>query len=299
MARRPTAADSKLTANPTPLTNLIFVVNIVRHFIAGFATALIAASYIYAQSEPMHGTLVVAVPVDTGLVVCADKRLNNAVAGTFSDDNVKVRRAGPDAVFAATHTVGFYDRKSQKLAFDAFKTTQDYVDKVPFRNDKEFWDGLKLAILQQMFIYLSGKPYASWPETDTANRGLLFNLIFYAMNNGKPYSQTVKVLYEKKKTPVVTVMPPFAELITAPKLSGKGRDVLKYLDGSPSTVKDLAISKFDERTFAVSTTHARDAIDFSRKLFVLTSTAVPQAQVSPTFDCALLDRTTGFRMLQP
>ena len=265
--------------------------------IAVLTVALIAASSIFGQTDRFGGTLVVAVPVDVGLVVCADKRLNNAEAGSFSDDNIKVRRAGPDAVFAATHTVGFFDRKSQKLAFDAFKTTQDYVDKNPFRNDKDFWDGLKVAILQGMFTYLSGKPYASWPETDTANRGLLFNLIFYAMNNGRPYSQTVKVLYEKKKTPVVTVMPPFAELVTAPKLSGKGRDVMKYLDRSPSVANDPAILKFDERTFTVATTRTSDAIEFSRKLFALTNAAVPQAHVSSTFDCALLDKATGYRPL--
>jgi len=262
-----------------------------------FACVAICVSVSFAQTDRAHGTLVVAVPVDVGLVVCADKRLNNAEAGTFNDDFVKVRRAGPDAVFAATHTVGFYDRKSQKLAFDAFKTTQDYVDKTPFSNTKPFWDGLKVSILQGMFTYLSGKPYASWPETDTANRGLLFNLIFYSISNGRPYSQTVKVLYEKKKSPVVTVMPPFAELVTAPKLSGKGRDVMKYLDRSPSVANDPAILKFDERTFTVATTRTSDAIDFSRKLFALTNTAVPQAHVSSTFDCALLDRTTGYRSL--
>jgi hypothetical protein len=266
-------------------------------FIAGLTVALVAAASISGQTDKLGGTLVVAVPVDVGLVVCADKRLNNAEAGSFSDDHIKVRRAGPDAVFAATHTVGFYDRKSQRLAFDAFKTTQDYVDKHPFSNDKDFWDGLKVAILQGMFTYLSGKPYASWPDTDTENRGLLFNLIFYAMNNGRPYSQTVKVLYEKKKTPVVTVMPPFAELITAPKLSGKGREVMKYLDRSPSAANDPAILKFDERTFTVATTRTSDAIEFSRKLFALTNSVVPQAHVSSTFDCALLDRTSGFRMV--
>ena len=268
----------------------------VRTIIAVFL-AIVAAISVTAQTDRLHGTLVVAVPVDVGLVVCGDKRLNNAEAGSFSDDNLKVRRAGPDAVFAATHTVGFYDRKSGKMAFDAFKTTQDYVDKNPFRNDKEFWDGLKVAILQQMLAYLSTKPYASWPETDTANRGLLFNVIFYSISNGRPYSQTVKVMYEKKKTPVVTVMPPFAELVTAPKLSGKGRDVMKYLDRTPAVANDPAILKFDERSFTVATTHTTDAIEFSRKLFLLTTTAVPQAHVSPTFDCALLDRNTGYRML--
>jgi hypothetical protein len=255
-----------------------------------FACLAIGVSVSFAQTDRLQGTLVVAVPVDVGLVVCADKRLNNAEAGSFTDDVVKVRRAGTNAVFAATHTVGFYDRKSQKLAFDAFETVQDYVDKNPFSNTKPFWDGLKVSILQGMFTYLSGKPYASWPETDTANRGLLFNLIFYSISNGRPYSQTVKVLYEKKNTPVVNVMPPFADLVTAPKLSGKGRDVMKYLDRTPSVANDPAILRFDERTFSVATTR-------SRKLFTLANTAVPQAHVSSTFDCALLDRTTGYRPL--
>ena len=259
-----------------------------------FAYAAIPVS---AQIERKRGTLVVAVPVDVGLVACADKRLYNPDAGTFTDDFVKIRKAGPNAVFAATHTVGFYDRKSKLMAFDAFKVTQGYVDNHPYRNDKEFWDGLKLTILQNLFIYLSGQPHAAWPETDTANRGLMFNLIFYALNNGKPYSQTVKVLYEKKKMPVVTVLPPVAELVTSPKLAGKGRDVLKYLDRTPAVANDPSILRFDERTFSVATTRTPDAIDFARKLFVLTNKAVPEAQVSSNFDCALIDRNTGYRAL--
>ena len=261
------------------------------------AVLLAAAVSTFAQIDRERGTLVVAVPVEAGLVACADKRLYNADAGTLTDDFVKIRRAGPNAVFAATHTVGFYDRKSRLMAFDAFKVTQDYVDKNPYRNDKEFWDGLKLAILQRMFTYLSTQPYRTWPETDSANRGLLFNLIFYALNNGKPYSQTVKVLYEKKRTPVITVLPPVAEIIDSPRLAGKGRDVLKYLDRTPSAANDPAILRFDERRFSASTTKTPDAIEFARKLFALTSTAVPQAQVSPTFDCALLDRNSGYRAL--
>lgn len=258
---------------------------------------LVLALPLHAQIDRVGGTLVVAVPVDVGLVACADKRLFNADAGTFTDTFIKVRRAGPNAVFAATHTVGFYDRKSKLMAFDAFDVVQDYVDKNPFRNDKEFFDGLKVAIMQQIFTFLSGQPYASWPETDAANRGLLFNLIFYSLNNGLPYSQTVKVLYEKRKTPVVTVMPPVAELIDSPTLAGKGRDVLKYLERTPSVANDPAILRFDERTFSITSTKTIDAIGFARKLFVLTSTAVPEAQVSPTFDCTLLDRTSGYRRL--
>ena len=85
----------------------------------------------------------------------------------------------------------------------------------------------------------------------------------------------------------------------SPVLAGKGRDVLKYLDRTPTVAKDPAILRFDERTFSVTTTSTLDATEFARRLFLLTSTVVPQAHVSPTFDCALLDRTTGYRMLQP
>jgi len=252
-----------------------------------------------AQTDREQGTLVIAIPVDVGLVACADKRLKNLDTGTFTDDFVKVRKAGPNAVFAATHTVGFYDRKSKLMAFDAFDVVQDYVDENPYQNDKAFWDGLKTAILRRLFSYFSSQPRASWPETDKANRGLLFNLIFYAMNNGQPYSQTVKVFYEKEKTPVVTVMPPIAELITSPVLAGKGRDVLKYLARRPSVANDPAILKFDERAFRISTTRPEDAVDFARKLFALTSQAVPQAHVSRIFDCSLLDRNGGYRVLKP
>ena len=268
--------------------------SILLSLFAFFTLGVVSAE---GQIDRERGTLVVAVPVDVGLVACADKRLFNADVGTFTDDFVKVRKAGTNAVFAATHTVGFYDRKSKLMAFDAFDVVQDYVDANPFRNDKDFFDGLKVAIMQRIFTYLSGQPYASWPETDSRNRGLLFNLIFYSMNNGRPYSQTVKVLYEKRKTPVVTVMPPVAELIDSPTLAGKGRDVMKYLDRNPKVASDPAIMRFDERTFAVGSTKTTDAIEFARKLFALTSTAVPNAQVSPTFDCALLDRDTGFRMI--
>jgi hypothetical protein len=259
---------------------------------------LFSAASVAAQTDPLSGTLVVAIPVDVGLVACADKRLFNGNADTFTDTFVKIRKAGQNAVFAATHTVGFYDRRTKLMAFDAFDVVQDYVEQHPFRNDKDFFDGLKLAILQRMFIYLSGQPYARWPETDTSNRGLLFNLIFYSMNNGRrPYSQTVKVLYEKKRTPVVTVMPPVAELIDSPTLAGKGRDVLKYLNRTPAVASDPALLKFDERTFSVASTKTADAIEFARRLFALTSTAVPDAHVSSTFDCALLDQRTGYRPL--
>ena len=258
----------------------------------------LTCGYAPAQIERKRGTLVVAVPVNAGLVACADKRLFNADAGTFTDEFVKIRKAGDNALFAATNTVGFYDRKSRKMAFDAFEITQNYTTRHTFTSDKQYWNGLKQEIREKLVTYLSGQPYANWPETDTANKGLLFNLVFYSVNGDRAHSHTLKVFYEKRKTPVVTIPDAVTEEVRFPKLSGKGREVMRFLAGSPRTANDPAILRFDERSFVATSTSTSDAVDFARKLFALTNIEIPKAQVSSTFDCALLDHATGFRRLE-
>lgn len=249
------------------------------------------------QVDRLRGTLVVAVPVNDGLVACADKRLYNADAGTATDDFVKIRRAADNALFAATNTVGFFDRKSRKMGFDAFELTQNYTARHPFSSNKQFWDGLKREIRQNLVTYLSGQTYANWPETDKANNGLLFNLVFYSVTDARAFSHTLKVFYEKKKTPVIFIPDPASEEVRFPKLSGKGRDVMTYFARNPSAALDPAIVKFDESRFVLEASTTRDAIDFSRKLFLIANNSVPQAQVSSAFDCAMLSFQTGFRSL--
>lgn len=251
-----------------------------------------------AIAERLDGTLVIAVPVAEGLVVCADKRLYNIDTGAFEDDNVKIRKAGDKALFTATNVVGFYDRKSRKIAFDAFAVTENYLAKHPFANDKKFWDGLKQEIRERLVTYLSGQPYESWPETDRANRGLLFNLIFYSAADNRAQSHSLRVFYEKKRTPVITILDPVSETVRFPKLSGKGRDVMAYLARNSSAAAPEVL-KFDESVFNLQATTARDAVAFAKRLFPLTSTNVPQARVSPTFDCAMIQYQNGFQWLRP
>jgi len=269
---------------------------LIRVFLILICHALIAFGQ-SKQIEKLRGTLVVAVPINDGLVACADKRLYNADAGTATDDFVKIRKAGTRALFAATNTVGFYDRKSRKMAFDAFEITQNYTNANPFAPTKKFWDGLKQDIREKLVTYLSGQDYANWPETDKANKGLLFNLVFYSVSDGRAHSHTLKVFYEKKKTPVIFIPEPVSEEVRFPKLSGKGREVMTYFAQNPAAGLDPAIVKFDESRFDLKATSREDAIEFAQKLFQITSTAVPGAQVSPTFDCALLDFASGFKII--
>jgi hypothetical protein len=103
--------------------------------------------------ESLRGTIVVAVPVMDGLIVCADKRLYNDQAGTYSDDNVKIRKISDRALFVATNTIGFYDSKSRTMAFNAFDVTEKFVATHNLSEGKLFWEGLKKEINARLREY--------------------------------------------------------------------------------------------------------------------------------------------------
>lgn len=248
------------------------------------------------KSQPVSGTLVVAVPVKEGLAVCSDKRLFNSDAGTFTDNYIKIRKVDDNALFVATNTVGFYDRPTRTMAFDAFEVTAKYVSNHDLAAGKPFWDGLKKEIRDRLQEYFAKRKFADWPASDRANNNLLFNLIFYSVSDDRAWSHSLKVFYEKKRTPVIYIPDPVREQVRTPKLSGKGREVMNYLARNPAAA-DPAVQRFDEARFDPQNTTPSDAVEFARKLFHMTATGVPQANVSPTFDCALLDYTTGFKMI--
>src|SRR5947199_4892511 len=138
--------------------------------------ALAISGWSAAQSkmaQELSGTLVVAVPVQEGLVTCSDKRLFNDTTGTYRDDFVKIHKVGNDALFVATHTTGFLNNTTGKMEFDAFAITTRYVSQHNFVAGPQFWDGLKKAIRDQLLKYLSKRKYEDWPATDIANNNLL------------------------------------------------------------------------------------------------------------------------------
>src|SRR5687768_12870493 len=107
----------------------------------GLILLLFIASQVPAQnSNRITGTLVVAVPVREGLVACADKRFFNADAGTFTDNNVKIRKVNGNALFVATNTVGFTTSGREKWFLMHLRspsvTSQSMVSAIDRRSGK-------------------------------------------------------------------------------------------------------------------------------------------------------------------
>jgi len=248
-------------------------------------------------TQSLSGTLVVAVPVSEGLVGCADKRLYNEQTGKSDDSFVKIHKINNNAFFVATHTVGFLDKSTGKLEFDVFDITDKYVAQHPFVAGPQYWNGLRNELRKQLLAYLQKQKFKDWPETDVANNRLLFNLVFFATNGNTVRSYTLRVFYEKQHTPVIDVPNVISEVVRTPKLIGKGKEVIDYLARNPGVAADPSILRFDQGRFDIAKTSATDAVDFARKLFVLTDAKIPQAHVSATFDCALLSYQHGFQWI--
>jgi hypothetical protein len=257
----------------------------------------ITNSVVLATDHGLRGTLVVAVPVTAGLVVCSDKRLYNHDTGTFTDNYNKIRKVNDRALFVATHTIGFYDANEKAMAFNAFDVAAAYSAKNDLNSGAKFWDGLKKEINDKLREYFAKRSLAEWPETDRANNNLLFNLIFYSVRDGAARSQTLKVFYEKKHTPSIFISGPVGENVRTPKLAGKGREVMSYLARDRQLAANPLIQRFDESRFDLKTSTADGAVDFARTLFRSTSDRVPQANVSSTFDCAMISYNNSFQWL--
>ena len=250
-----------------------------------------------SYAAKVGGTLVVAVPVQTGLVVCSDKRLYNEAANSFRDDYVKIHKVNDRTLFVATHTTGFLNPTTHKMDFDIFELTSRYVAQHGFTLGRKFWDGLKTEIHDQLVAYLSKQKYENWPATDLANNKLLFNLVFYTLEGSRARSYSMSVFYEKARTPIIFTPGVVAEDVKTPKLLGKGKDVMAYLSNSPSLSRDPSILRFDESYFRSGGTTVADAVNFSKRLFEMTNSALPQAGVSATCDCAMLSYQNGFQWL--
>jgi hypothetical protein len=247
--------------------------------------------------QRVGGTLVVAVPVREGLVVCSDKRLYNEATGVSRDDFVKIHPAGDKALFVATHTTGFLNKTTGKMEFDVFDLTQAFVTRRGFHPDRAYWVSLRDEIRSRLSAYLLKQKYQDLPETDLANSRLLFNLVFFSVDVDVAKDYSLSVFYEKARTPVIDVGNVVTETVRNPKLLGKGKDVMALLARDPALSTDPSILRFDQSYFKAERTSPLDAVNFARRLFALTNATLPGAEVSSAHDCALLSDQNGFDWL--
>lgn len=266
-------------------------------FISCLTVMFLTGATVGQTVQRLGGTLVVAVPVSDGLVVCSDKRLYNEATGASRDDFVKIHPAGDKALFVATHSTGFLNKTTGKMEFDIFELTHDFVSRNGFAPSQQYWSSLRSEIRSKLSAYLSRQKFKDLPETDLANNMLLFNLVFFAIEGGSVKDYSLSVFYERAQVPIINVANVVSEFVKNPKLLGKGKDVMALFAKDSSFAQDPSILKFDQSYFNIARTSASDAVTFASRLFTLTNQQLPQARVSAAHDCIYLSYRNKFKWL--
>jgi len=253
-----------------------------------FVLALVACS----RARLDHGSLVIAMPVASGWVVCGDKRkMSNLVDPT--EDEVKVFQLGPGVVAGAT---GLRRVIEGDTLFDVVEQVKAFARTRPFDGRDDYAEALAKA-LGSDFARLV--PTRIWPEVQQQEReahSAFTVALFWATNAGLPRWADVNI--HLIAGPRYTSRSTNDTLATTNKLRPVILGNLTLIDelqhGSQLAFgevrRDPAVRRFLIAPYLWRERTAPEAETFGRHIIQLTSGRLGELQkrpsdVGPTADC--------------
>lgn len=260
----------------------------MRYAIALMVCAASAANLVDVQ----HGSLVIAMPVSSGWVVCGDKRkMSNLVEPT--EDEVKVFDLGPGVVAAAT---GLRRVIEGETLFDVVERVQAFARARPFDGRDDYAEALAKALGADFSRLV---PERIWPQVAAQERGApsAFTVAyFWTTPSGLP--RWADVNFHLIGGPRYTSRSTNDSLATTNRL----RPVIL---GNPSLIdelqhgnqpafadvrRDAQMRRFLVGPYAWRDRRTAEAEAFGRRIIALTSARLAELQqkppdVGPTADC--------------
>src|SRR5690242_998832 len=242
--------------------------------------------------ELQHGSLVVAMPVASGWVVCGDKRkTSNLVAPT--EDEVKVFPLGPGAVAGAT---GLRRVIEGETLFDVVERVQAFARIRPFDGRDDYAEALAKALGSDFSRLV---PERIWPQVmaqERAARSAFTVALFWVTPSGLP--RWADVNFHLVGGPRYTSRSTNDSLATTNKLR-------PVIIGNPAVIEELQhgnqpsfgearrdpeVRRFLVAPYTWRERNAAEAEAFGRRLIELTSARLKELQqtppdVGPTADC--------------
>jgi hypothetical protein len=256
------------------------------------AIALVLAALSAAVVEVHRGSLVMAMPVSSGWVVCGDKRkMSNLVEPT--EDEVKVFQLGAGVVAGAT---GLRRVIEGETLFDVVERVQLFARTRPFDRRDDYAEALAKALVGDFARLV---PERIWPQVmaqERAARSAFTVALFWTTPSGLPRWADVNVhltgglRYTSRSTndslattnklrPVILGNPALIEELqygTQPAFAEARRDA--------------EVRRFLVAPYAWRDRQAAEAEGFGRRIIGLTSARLGELQqtpsdVGPTADC--------------
>jgi hypothetical protein len=256
------------------------------------------------QAVERGGTLILAIPVREGLVLCGDRWITDQT-GAHVGEETKIKPVGERAAVVMSGRVGL-DLKTNPptVLFDAHQLTEQFL------KDKDVetadWEQYQATLRDALQGALEQLPFERWPESRWGNQSFLQVLIFYIDRARQLQGVYVRLQYQRQQPPMIDVSmtrmirEQFAHALPIP--IGNQRVYREIESGHAPAFDDLRRSSFIQRfirgTLPVDSATSSEAISFARIVIRATSTRArllpgPYEPVGPDCDCFVLSKDEG------
>jgi hypothetical protein len=251
-------------------------------------------------------TLILLLPTQDGVVLCADRREWNRLETQDSSD--KIFKVSAQAAFATSgaEAISIPIHGKLKKVYSLSDSVRNFYAGHPFRNDESEWDQL-LSFLKAKFEEAHRDFYTAIEVSPGSTDDVVWEIDLVYLSNGKPAS--MQLLYrlggKTERNP----------LDFKPYIAGETEVTLRILRGPQypgypdARFSDLYALREIARVWAFSAPEyprnvtVHDALIFSHTFIRATAErthllkAGPEL-VGPTCDCALMKNHSGFLWLQ-
>jgi len=250
------------------------------------------------------GTLILAIPVREGLVLCGDRLItdNNGVRVA---EETKIRPLGTSGAFVLTGTVGLdLSTTPRTVLFDANELTEKYLKGRDLGSVD--WDDYRRVLSHAFQNALERVPFDQWPASRWGTESLFQVLVFYVDPQHHLQGRYIRLEYLKQQPPKielsfrVMVKEQFDRALPIPIGNQKVYNELKagHSPDFDEFRRSAIVQRFIKGTEPSAQATSNDAITFSRIIIEATSSEAKllpgrEEPVGPDCDCFVLDRRSG------
>lgn len=258
-----------------------------------------------------HGTLIVAIPCDEGLVVCADKKMRIVGGRNQVLEVVKVTQLGSHAAFGLVGNPVFYNpQRPYNELFNAGTVVKRFYSSMDTRIIQQTWDDLVPTIQERFSRFLSGLTFEQAPPSGPPPDNYLFHLPFWYVNqDGQLGATTISLAYVKERG-----MSQLFKMDEQPRAFETGRafswgsiEVFNELkQGNDARFEELrnepGIRRLLNEDPPAAEVEVEEAFRVAKRLIEITSENMDlltpgKQDVGTRTDGALISRTEGFKWL--
>lgn len=252
-----------------------------------------------ASTTSEHGSLIVGVPVQSGWVVCGDKRVISRIRGV-GDDQTKVFQVRPGLVFGVTGLQRMVELVDGEVitSFSVAGVVRQHLATRPFTGTQDDLQALGDELASALQAYLARAPTDGLSGLDDAGTSGFSVAVFWVDRS----SPTVAMLHVRlHPTPKVDISRSHVGIGGGARSVGMGNTRV-WLELERGTRKDFGRARADSLIRALLnpdldyvTTSRRDAERLARRMIAVTSEMNPllglaPSDVGPTADCLQVGR---------